>query len=223
MPNAPGEVQVEEQPLPEKSGKVPSDNTSAKSQKRRLDAYKALGMDLKKAFLGQDTLKKLAVIYEVQYGESLDTNDISYEVLGDLLSYCVNKCYNSKNMKTKRKKNVSMVKAATTPAGQLLYRYHQMATSVDGEELDAATDKFNIENKRGHKYFPHISTMNVKFRLFPLWEDESEYSSAEQDNQEWLPRDIQALRDKGNIHQQIIEWNKQAHTARKTRDLVKNR
>lgn len=211
MSNTPGKVRnADKQPLPEKSGKAFSDNISAKSQKQRLDAFKALGMDLKKAFLGQDTLKKLAVIYEVQYGEPLNTNDMSYEVLGDLLSFCVNKCYNLKEMKADRKKAVPIVKAAMTPAGQLLYRYYQMAMSVDGEELDATTDKFNVENKRGHKYFPHISTMSVEFSQFPLWAEKSEYSDAEHDNQEWLPRDIQTLRDRGKIHQQIIEWNDQA-------------
>lgn len=148
MSNTPGKVRnAEEQALPEKSGKAFSDNISAKSQKQRLDAFKALGMDLKKAFLGQDTLKKLAVIYEVQYGEPLNTNDMSYEVLGDLLSFCVNKCYNLKEMKADRKKALPTVKAAMTPAEQLLYRYYQMAMSVDGEELEATTDKFNVENK----------------------------------------------------------------------------
>ena len=220
MSNTPGKVRnAEEQALPEKSDKVFSDNISAKSQKQRLDAFKALGMDLKKAFLGQDTLKKLAVIYEVQYGEPLNTNDMSYEVLGDLLSFCVNKCYNSKSMETERKKNIPKVSAATTPAGQLLYRYHQMATSVDGEELDVTTDKFNVENKRGHKYFPHISTMSVEFSQFPLWAEKSEYSDAEHDNQEWLPRDIQILRDRGKVRQQIIEWNEQAKTAREA-DII---
>lgn len=222
MPDAPDKRQnAEEQALPEKPYKEFSSNTSAKSQKQRLDAFKALGMDLKKAFFGHDTLKKLAVIYEAQYGRPLDTNDMSYEVLGDLLSYCVNKCYNSKSMETERKKNIPKVSAATTPAGQLLYRYHQMATSADGEELDATTDKFNVENKRGQQYFPHISTMGVEFSQFPLWAEKRECPEAEQGKQEWLPRDIQILRDRRKIHQQIIEWNDQAKAAREAGTLSK--
>lgn len=222
MSNTPDKVRnADKQPLPEKSGKAFSDNISAKSQKQRLDAFKALGMDLKKAFLGQDTLKKLAVIYEAQYGKPLEIDNISYEVLGDLLSFCVNKCYNLKEMKADRKKAVPTVKAAMTPAGQLLYRYYQMAVSVDGEELDATTDKFNVGNKRGHKYFPHISTMSVEFSQFPLWAEKRECPEAGQGKQEWLPRDIQILRDRRKIHQQIIEWNDQAKTAREAGILSK--
>lgn len=222
MSNTPGKVQnAEEQALPEKSDKAFSDNISAKSQKQRLDAFKALGMDLKKAFLGQDTLKKLAVIYEAQYGKPLEIDNISYEVLGDLLSFCVNKCYNLKEMKADRKKALPTVKAAMTPAGQLLYRYYQMAMSVDGEELDATTDKFNVENKRGQQYFPHISTMSVEFSHFPLQEGKRKSLDCEQDQREWLPRDIQILRDRDKVHQQIIEWNEQAKALRKARSSEK--
>lgn len=222
MSTAPDTVpKASEQPVSERPGKAFSSNTSAKSQKQRLDAFKALGMDLKKAFFGQDTLKKLAVIYEAQYGRPLDTNDMSYEVLGDLLSYCVNKCYNNKSMEAERKKNIPMLRAATTPTGQLLYRYHQMATSIDGEELDATTDKFNVENKRGQQYFPHISTMGVEFSQFPLWAEKRECPEAEQGRQEWLPRDIQILRDRDKIHRQIIEWNEQAKALRKARSSEK--
>ncbi|EKI5684837.1 hypothetical protein PAB17_003480 [Salmonella enterica] len=196
----------------EKHSKTHSEDISAKSQKQRLDAFKSVGMDLKKAFLGQDVLEKLAFIYEVQYGKALDTTELGYDVLGDLLSFCINKCYNSKEMALGRKRPVPIVKAAMTPAGQRLYRYYQMAMPVDGEGKDAMeiAERFNVENKRGQQYFQHISQVEGGFELVERSEDDEDSYTSNQGNREWLPREIQALWNRKRISKQIEIWNEQA-------------
>ncbi|MBC5788728.1 hypothetical protein [Providencia sp. JUb39] len=204
-----------------------SENISARSQRQRCEAFKSVGLSLKKAFLGQDALEKLAFIYNVQYGKTLNVNELSYDVLGDLLSFCINKCYNSKEMAIDRKRPVPTIKAAMTPAGQLLYRYYQMAMPLEDEEKDAMAiaEKFNAENKRGKQYFPHISQVDSNFKLAPLVEEDG-YEDAfidEQGNQEWLPREIQALWDRELINKQISTWNEQALLIRGTNPLKKNK
>ena len=201
-----------------------SDSASAKSHRTRLDAFSSVNFVLKKMLIGPDALKKLAFIYAVQYGKKLDTDSLNYELLGDLVSFCINKCYNSPSIKKKKKKKRKpepKVKAAITPEGQALYRYYQMAMPIDGQEKDAMelVKKFNAVNSRGKPFFPHIEKIAPDYELAPLDDIDYEYNdgSCDDDDEpdEWQTRQIQALWDLDDINKQIDAWNNEAKRGHK--------
>ncbi|WP_433587709.1 hypothetical protein [Providencia alcalifaciens] len=186
-----------------------SDSASAKSHRTRLEAFSSVNFVLKKMFIGPDALKKLAYIYEVQYGKKLDIDSLNYELLGDLVSFCINKCYNSRSIK-KGKKPEPKVKAAMTPEGQALYRYYQMAMPIGGQDKDAMAlvKKFNAVNSRGKPFFPHIE------KIAPDYEY-NDGSCDDDEPDEWQTRQIQALWNLDDINKQIDAWNNEAKRGHK--------
>lgn len=193
--------------MPRKSKKKEEDcsqSPSAKSHRTKNQLYQRLGFNQKKVFLGQDALEKLAFLVELQHGENVKDP----MVVSDVLSYCINTCYNFKSVQAKAKKHGDLpkvVKAAKTPKGQRLYRYYQMAQAGDALDL---VEAFNTTDKRGKPYFPHTDDVkaNVDWGDLYLELDDEE----EDDEDQWSTAEIQALRKHQAINQAIKKLNKKA-------------
>jgi len=171
-----------------------------------------VGIKEQKVFLGRDALEKLRFLLHFQYGNGNGVNDRDPLLLGDVLSYCINTCYNSKFVKAERTSDApKTMTAAKTPQGQRLYRYHQMAKANDAFELSKT---FNACDKRGKPYFPHTEDVAAHFD----WGDEfGEMPDAEEsgegdneDKDEWLAHEIQKLRDAKAVRKCIKKWNEEA-------------
>lgn len=107
---------------------APSDKPSAVSRRTKNQLYAQVGIKEQKVFLGKDALDKLRFLLHFQYSHEDDVNDRDPLLLGDVLSYCINACYNLKSFKAERTSDApKTMTAAKTPQGQRLYRYHQMA------------------------------------------------------------------------------------------------
>lgn len=196
---------------PRKKEEDCSQNPSAKSHRTKNRLYERVGFYEKKVALGQDALDKLAFLSRLQHGENLDEP----MVLSDVLSYCINTCYNTTAVQAEVKKRDGLpmvVKAAKTPEGQRLYRYYQMAQVGDALEL---VEAFNAKNKRGKPYFPHTNDVikNLEIEdLYPgenFWEgDDSQEEEA--DEAQWSTIELLALRDHEAVSQAIKKLNEQA-------------
>lgn len=135
-------------------------------------------------------------------------------VVSDVLSYCINACYNMPSLRAEVKKHgePKMVRAAKTPKGQRLYRYYQMAKA--GKTMDV-NEVFNVKNKRGKPYFPHITGFIKNLELNDLclddnsWEDVDGQEEGE-DVTGWSPMTIQALNNHEAISKAITALNEQA-------------
>ncbi|ALX95974.1 hypothetical protein AV650_21605 [Serratia fonticola] len=126
-------------------------NPDAKSHRTRNRLYERVGFYEKKVSLGQDVLEKLEFLIRLQHGENPDEP----MVVSDVLSYCINTCYNINAVQaTMTKQDKPKVKAAKTPEGQRLYRYYQMAQVGGASKL---VEAFNAKNMRGKPYFPHTN------------------------------------------------------------------
>lgn len=182
-------------------------SASAQSHSATFQLYKSVGLNQKKVYLGNDALAKLAVIFESQHGVSMDVEKIDPLLMGDVLSYCINFCYNLQNNSSR---NVpEKINAAETPAGQILYRFYQMASSHKyvGELVYA----FNATNQRGRRFFPHLDDIAEGLVLFESSEDDVSFhiqDDIEESNKGyWSTREIQALRDSDRINDNIARWN----------------
>lgn len=195
---------------PRKKEEDCSQNPSAKSHRTKNQLYERVGISQKKIFLGKDALEKLAVLIRLQHGKKLDDQ----MVVSDVLSYCINACYNMPSLQAEVKKrggSLKVVRSAKTPEGQRLYRYHQMAQAGDALEL---VEAFNAKNKRGKPYFPHTDDVMAYVDLGDICLDEAQ--GEEEDDQdvddtgEWSTVEIQALRDHKAVSKAISTLNKQA-------------
>lgn len=195
---------------------VPSDNPSAVSRRTKNQLYAQVGIKEQKVFLGKDALDKLRFLLRFQYSHEDDVDDRDPLVLGDVLSYCINTCYNLKFVKAERTCDApKAMTAAKTPQGQRLYRYYQMAKANDASELSKT---FNACDKRGKPYFPHTNDVAAHFD----WGDDfSEMPDAEEsgegddeDKDEWLAHEIQKLRDAKAVRKCIKKWNEEAFTTK---------
>lgn len=191
---------------------APSDKPSAVSRRTKNQLYAQVGIKEQKVFLGKDALDKLRFLLNLQYSHEDDVDDRDPLVLGDVLSYCINTCYNLKFVKTERTSDApKAMTAAKTPQGQRLYRYHQMAKNIDALELSKT---FNARDRRGKPYFPHTDDVAAHFD----WVDDfSEMPDAEEsedgdneDKDEWLAHEIQKLRDAKAVRKCIKKWNEEA-------------
>jgi hypothetical protein len=195
---------------PKKKEEDCSQNPSAISHRTKIQLYERVGFHEKKISLGQDALEKLAFLIRIQHGEYLDDK----MVVSDVLSYCINACYNMPSLRAEVKKHgePKVVKAAKTPEGQRLYRYYQMAQAGDALEL---VEAFNATDKRSRPYFPHITDFIKNLELNDLclddnsWEDVDGQEEGE-DVTGWSPMTIQALNDHEEISIIINELNKKA-------------
>lgn len=192
---------------PKKTKRVYSKNFDAVSHRTKNQLYARLGFKQQKIFLGKDTREKLAFLVSLQHGENVDDLTVS-----DVLSYCINTCYNSKSVQEEVKKRSGlpkMVKAAKTPEGQRLYRYYQMAQASDAGDL---VEAFNAKNKRGKPYIPHINNFIKNIDLDDLcldgdpWED-IDGQEEEEDVAGWSPMEIQSLCNRKAISKAIKELN----------------
>ncbi|EMO1382684.1 TPA: hypothetical protein NDT34_003954 [Citrobacter freundii] len=191
---------------------APSDKPSAVSRRTKNQLYAQVGIKEQKVFLGKDALDKLRFLLHFQYSHEDDVNDRDPLLLGDVLSYCINACYNLKSFKAERTSDApKTMTAAKTPQGQRLYRYHQMAKTNDASELSKS---FNACDKRGKPYFPHTEDVAAHFD----WGDEfDEMPDAEEskegdneDKDEWLTHEIQKLCDAKVVRECIKKWNEEA-------------
>ncbi|MEQ9903301.1 hypothetical protein [Pectobacterium aroidearum] len=191
---------------------TPSDKPSAVSRRTKNQLYAQVGIKEQKVFLGKDALDKLRFLLHLQYSHEDDVNDRDPLLLGDVLSYCINACYNLKSFKAERTSDApKTMTAAKTPQGQRLYRYHQMAKTNDAFELSKT---FNACDKRGKPYFPHTEDVAAhfdwgdKFGEMPDAEESKEGDNEEKD--EWLAHEIQKLRDAKAVRECIKKWNEEA-------------
>ncbi|MCA6969757.1 hypothetical protein WCT65_01930 [Pectobacterium carotovorum] len=187
-----------------------SDNPSAVSHLAATTQYKNAGLKQKKVYLGNDALAKLTLIYKMQYGKQLDINRIDPILLGDLLSYCINACYNLPSIQRKLPPNSPpQIAAAKTPSGQHLYRYYQMALGTE-ERQDALEleEIFNSCNKRGKPFFPHIRRNQKNFLLPEMVQKFGDNYKINQDTYTWTTWEIQHLRSDEFVDVQIFKWNK---------------
>ncbi|WP_447881409.1 hypothetical protein [Serratia fonticola] len=185
---------------PRKKEEDLSQSPSAVSHRTKNQLYQRLGFNQKKIFLGHDALEKLAFLVNLQHGKNVKDP----MVVSDVLSYCINTCYNSKSVQAEAKKRGGLpkvVKAAKTPEGQRLYRYYQMAQVGDAVDLIEA---FNATDKRGKPYFLHTDDVKANIDLSDLYLDEDE------DEDQWSTVEIQALRKRQTISQAINKLNKKA-------------
>lgn len=195
-----------------------STNPSAVSHHAKTKMYKEAGLSLKKVYLGEDALSKLAEIYKIQYGKKLNVKSIDPVLLGDLLSYCINASYNQPSIQKMLPKTATVkIGAARTPVGQQLYRYHQMAQGTE-ERPDAVAMEpvFNYRNKRDKPLFPNIRH-DVRDFLHKEIAARTEASSRDgldnldcEDNDledGWTTGEIQIIRDVKLIDKQIRQWN----------------
>jgi len=186
---------------PKKKEEDCSQSPSAVSHRTKNQLYQRLGFNQKKIFLGQDTLEKLAFLVRLQHGKNVQDP----MVVSDVLSYCINTCYNSKSVQAAAKKRGGLpkvVKAAKTPEGQRLYRYYQMAQAGDAVDLIEA---FNATDKRGKPYFLHTDDVKANIDLSDLYLDDDD-----EDEDQWSTVEIQALRKRQTISQAIKKLNKKA-------------
>lgn len=190
----------------------PSDKPSAVSRRTKNQLYAQVGIKEQKVFLGKDALDKLRFLLNLQYSHENDVDDRDPLVLGDVLSYCINTCYNLKSFKAERTSgDPKTITAAKTPQGQRLYRYHQMAKTNDASQLSKT---FNACDKRGKPYFPHTDDVAAHFD----WDDEfDEMPDAEEsedgdkeDKDGWLAHEIQKLRNAKAVRECIKKWNEEA-------------
>lgn len=201
---------AKKRPQEKKTLIAPSDKPSAVSRRTKNQLYAQVGIKEQKVFLGKDALDKLRFLLRFQYSHENGVDDRDPLLLGDVLSYCINTCYNLKAVKAKRTSSApKTMTAAKTPQGQRLYRYHQMAKTNDASELSKI---FNTSDKRGKPYFPHTDDVAAHFD----WDDDfSEMSYAEElevgENEDgWLAHEIQKLRDAKAVRKCIKKWNEEA-------------
>ncbi|GJL38432.1 hypothetical protein TUM17576_52520 [Enterobacter hormaechei] len=209
-----------------------STSPSAVSHREKTQIYRDAGLSLKKVYLGSDALSKLAEIYKIQYGKTLNVKSIDPVLLGDLLSCCINICYNQSGTRKMLPKTApAKIWAARTPAGQMLYRYHQMAKGTK-ERPDAAAMEpvFNSRNKNHKPLFPNIRQDIPDFLLTEIstetdvscWDGPDSLDNEDDLPEcEWATVEIQLLRDVKFVDNQIRQWNKLTSTpkTRKGRKL----
>ncbi|MBC3210690.1 hypothetical protein [Serratia fonticola] len=184
-------------------------NPDAKSHRTRNRLYERVGFYEKKVSLGQDVLEKLEFLIRLQHGENPDEP----MVVSDVLSYCINTCYNINAVQaTMTKQDKPKVKAAKTPEGQRLYRYYQMAQVGGASKL---VEAFNAKNMRGKPYFPHTNDVIKNLELEDLYSDENFWEGddgpeEEEDEDQWSITEIRALNDHEAVSQAIKELNERA-------------
>ena len=198
--------------------KQSSSNPSAVSHSEASEQYKNARLRLKKAYFCSDALHKLAEIYRIQYGKTLDTNHIDHIELGDLLSTCINYFYNRNFKKTKLPQGApKKMISAKTPDGQKLYRYHHMSKVSDADVMEKV---FNFSNKHNRMFFPVVACHDPAFfEQDDGWDDDwdddwdDETDSVGRDEQpvtRWTTRAIQRIRDEQFIRDEIKRMNKEA-------------
>ncbi|WP_323176114.1 hypothetical protein [Pantoea ananatis] len=203
---------AKKRPQEKKTLIAPSDKPSAVSRRTKNQLYAQVGIKEQKVFLGKDALDKLRFLLRFQYSHENGVDDRDPLLLGDVLSYCINACYNLKSFKAERTSNaLKAITAAKTPQGQRLYRYHQMAKTNDASEL---LKIFNACDKRGKPYFPHTDDVTAhfdwgnQFGEMPDTEESEEGDNEEKD--EWLAHEIQKLCDDKAVRKCIKKWNEEA-------------
>lgn len=203
-------INEKENTVKDDGGRQYSDSPSAVSHLAATTQYKNAGLKLKKVYLGNDALAKLAAIYKIQYGKQLDINRIDPILLGDLLSYCINTCYNLPSIQGVLPPGAPpQIEAAGTPSGQHLYRYYQMALGTE-ERQDALEleEVFNSCNKRGKPFFPHIRRRMKNFLIPQMVEKFGNGDDNRHNRYTWATWEIQHLRSNEFVDKQIFKWNK---------------
>ncbi|HHQ6568478.1 TPA: hypothetical protein ACSTJX_003361 [Serratia fonticola] len=191
---------------PRKKEEDLSQSPSAVSHRTKNQLYQRLGFNQKKIFLGHDALEKLAFLVSLQHGKNVKDP----MVVSDVLSYCINTCYNSALKVRKNESDPPRAIVAKTPEGQRLYRYYQMAKA--GDALELAKD-FNATDKRGKPYFPHTDDVIVNLDL-PMPEKVYDYlGDDDEDRERWLAAEIQALRKRKVVCKAIKKLNGKALTS----------
>ncbi|MBH3125309.1 hypothetical protein I5R16_00370 [Serratia marcescens] len=203
---------AKKRPSTKKTLIAPSDKPSAVSRRTKNQLYAQVGIKEQKVFLGKDALDKLRFLLRFQYSHEDDVDDRDPLLLGDVLSYCINACYNLKFVKAARTSYApKAMTAAKTPQGQRLYRYHQMAKTNDAFEL---LKTFNACDKRGKPYFPHTDDVAAHFdwgdEFGEMLDAEESEDGENEDEDRWLAHEIQKLRDAKAVRECIKKWNEEA-------------
>lgn len=188
-----------------------SDTASATSHRSRNDAMAEFGFVLKKAYFSESDIKKLDDISHNLYGETLynekqnkkaQTKEINVVLLTQLLSFCINKCYNLNSVIPKKIRTQKILASPKTENGLELRQHHQMATFLGNKtenDLMAIAEKFNEFKSR----FPYTKLLNDYINFY-YSEDENQLET------EWLPRDIQAILNRKKINEYIKLLNERA-------------
>ncbi|EKN6001685.1 hypothetical protein ACR82P_002475 [Yersinia enterocolitica] len=193
---------------PKKIPLTPSDKPSAVSRRTKNQLYAQVGIKEQKVFLGKDALDKLRFLLHLQYGHEDEVNDRDQLLLGDVLSYCINTCYNLKFVKAKSTRGApKTMAAAKTPQGQRLYRYHQMAKTNGALEM---SETFNACDKRGKPYFPNTGDVAANFDWSDKFDEMQDAEESEEGENEWAEHEIQKLCDSKSVKECIKKWNEEA-------------
>jgi hypothetical protein len=174
-----------------------SKNRDTQCHKKRLEDNKTFGFLQKKIYLGNDTLSKLSLLSEQFAGHPVGIKKIDGELAADIISACVNHCYNAFFNGEARHQQVVLhqypkISAALSPLGQKKYRLYQ--------QVKGRFDKLETGDSDREKWSSVARTLREediekpKSKVFPVGE--------------WSREDVKWVLTPENISNWIDESNK---------------
>ena len=180
--------------------KEPGANTKAKRVKE--ESRKKSGLRQFKLYLGDDVNKKLAGLYQHQYGhpyvpegkKNKDTDGIAA-----VLSYCINYCYAHVFAQQTNGSDV-MVPPANTPISHEIYQLHQIATFRHRSLHEIEGRKSNLRS---------MTSFMANNGYPPLKEVLNTGRFTKKSAAKWEIDDIETLLDVAAVSELIEKYNKQ--------------
>ncbi|WP_145480297.1 hypothetical protein [Yersinia similis] len=173
-----------------------SKNRDAQCHKKRLEDNKAFGFLQKKIYLGNDTLSKLSLLSDQFAGRLVGIKKIDEELASDIISTCVNHCYNAfftgeTPTQLESLQEHPKVTAGMSPEGLELYRLYQ--------RVKARFDRLNTGDTDKEKW---ASIANL---LTEIGIQKPNYTIFSEGR--WSREDIRWILTPGNISNWIDESN----------------
>ncbi len=205
-------AKMKKEALTQKVNQNDTNSPSAKSHLDRNTFMASVGFPLKKIYLSHDSLKKLAEISESQFSAVMDEENLITEYLSELIDFCINECYRTKNIIPKKERSLTSLAVPKTTDELTLSKYHQMATYLKNHP----TTESDGDNESIAKAFNNAKRRVPYTELIADYvSDYYEGKTIFQAGKDWKPKDIQAILSRKRINKYInslnedSEWEKE--------------
>lgn len=127
-----------------------SDKRDAEWHRNVYDRNKEFNVFQKEFYLGDNTLKKMAVMYREFFGQTMNLSNVDRHKASEVVSFCINHCFNEFLLK---QGSVSVdhdlpvrIETALTPEGRELYDKYQYARGCFDRLMTGDSDKEKIRS-----------------------------------------------------------------------------
>lgn len=173
-----------------------SDKRDAEWHRNVYDRNKEFNVFQKEFYLGDNTLKKMAVMYREFFGQTMNLSNVDRHKASEIVSFCINHCFNeffSKQGSESVDHDLPVrIETAFTPEGRELYDKYQYARGYFDRLMTGDSDKEKIRSA--------VEKLN-KAEIPPLGLIRFEGGG------NWTPDMVEWLLDASNLNDTIKDYN----------------